>query len=78
MQFSFSHHRLKINIFWVPEQAHRFTGYLISHPGVSYIEGLVGYKVQVVYDIADGVPLPLAPATHIELQGPRPLYFKAL
>ena len=34
MQFSFSHHRLKINIFWVPEQAHRFTGYLISHPGV--------------------------------------------
>ena len=34
MQFSFSHHRLKTNIFWLPEQAHRFTGYLISHPGV--------------------------------------------
>ena len=34
MQFSFSHHRLKINIFWLPEQAHRFTSYLISHPGV--------------------------------------------
>ena len=29
MQFSFSHHRLKTNIFWLPEQAHRFTGYLI-------------------------------------------------
>ena len=35
MQFSFSHHRLKINILWLPEQAHRFTGYLISDPGVS-------------------------------------------
>ena len=34
MQFSFSHHRLKINILWLPEQAHRFTGYLISDPGV--------------------------------------------
>ena len=34
MQFSFSHHRLKINILWLPEQAHRFTGYLISHPVV--------------------------------------------
>ena len=44
----------------------------------SYIEGLVAYEVQVVYDIADGVPLPLAPATHIELRGPRPLYFRAL
>ena len=43
-----------------------------------YIEGLVGYEVQVVYNIADGGPLPLAPATHIELQGPRALYFRAL
>ena len=35
MQFSFSHHRLKTNIFWLPEQAHRFTGYLISGPEVN-------------------------------------------
>ena len=32
MQFSFSHHRLKINILWLPEQAHQFTCYLISDP----------------------------------------------
>ena len=30
MQFSFLHHRLKTNIFWLPEQAHQFT----RHPGV--------------------------------------------
>ena len=43
-----------------------------------FIEGLVGYEVQVVFDIEDGVPLPLAPATHIDLHGPRTVYFRAL
>ena len=40
MQFSFSHHRLKTNIFWLPEQAHRFTGYLITYKW-SWGEGVV-------------------------------------
>ena len=43
-----------------------------------FITGLVGYEVQVVFDIEDGVPLPLAPATNIDLHSPRTLYFKAL
>ena len=43
-----------------------------------YITGLVGYEVQVVFDIENGVPLPLAPATSIDLHGPRTLYFRAL
>ena len=44
-----------------------------------YITGLVGYEVQVVFGIEGGdVPLPLAPATYIDLHGPRTLYFRAL
>ena len=35
IQFSFSHHRLKTNIFWLPEQAHQFACYLISGPAVT-------------------------------------------
>ncbi len=42
-----------------------------------YIMGVVGYEVEVVFDIEDGVPLPLAPATTIDLYGPRTLYFRA-
>ena len=44
-----------------------------------FITGLVGYEVQVVFGIEGGdVPLPLAPATYIDLHGPRTLYFRAL
>ena len=44
-----------------------------------YITELAGYEVQVVFAIEGGdVPLPLAPATYIDLHGPRTLYFRAL
>ena len=44
-----------------------------------YIQGIVGYEVQVVFGIEGGiVPLPLAPDTHIDLRGPRRLYYRAL
>ena len=43
-----------------------------------FITGLVGYEVQVVFSIEGDIPLPLAPATYIDLHGPRTLYFRAL
>ncbi len=78
MQFSFSHHRLKPNIFWLPEQTHRFTCYLISGPGVTAETGSIegGRNIHTIFLwilIKTGFFGDSLPDFHLlpELDGPR-------